>query len=325
VTGSELTTELGNPTAPYGLGHANVFPLAVQPLQPRRGVPKHENHRWRDIMALLRKSDPRPLVQLNHPMGGKTGDVVVGNYFTHISLAGSAFEPYQPLTSFPNNVMMEADPTTGIRDIDFDVIEIENGNRWGTRYQSTRDAWFSLLRQGVRMVAAANSDSHGVGNGQLAANVRNMVFTGTDSLVDYDEAVFLQGIRDGNLFGTNGPLLEIALNGTPMGALARRAKPGQDPTLTLLVNAADWMTVDRYTLYINGEPLSEAHITAGKIVSRLLAIREDAFITVEVTGPITELSREVIGNVPPFAFSNPIYFDADGDGQWTPNGLPLPE
>lgn len=321
VTGIELTNELGNPAAPYGLGHANVFPLDVQPLQPRRGAPKHENHRWRDIIAGLRSTGNRPLVQLNHPMGGKTGDVSAGLYFTHMSVAGTAFNPFQPLTSAPNNVMLAPDPKTGIRDIDFDVIEVENGNRWGQRYQATRDAWYSLLRQGIRMVAAANSDSHGVNNGDLAANVRNMVFTGADDLADYNEDVFLQAIRSGNLYGTNGPLLDISLNGTPMGGLAG----GADPTLSLRVDAADWMTIDRYILYINGEPVSEAPITTGKTLSLPLVIAEDAFITVEVTGPITELSREVIGDVPPFAFSNPIYFDANGDGEWTPIGSPLPK
>lgn len=320
VTGIELTNELGNPASPYGLGHANVFPLQVQPLQPRRGAPKHENHRWRDIIAGLRSMEKNPLVQLNHPLGGKTGDVSVGLYFTHMSVAGAAFDPYQPLTSAPNNVMLEADPTTGVRDIDFDVIEVENGNRWGQRYESTRNAWFALLRQGIHMVAAANSDSHGVNNGDLAANVRNMVFVGSDDLADYDEDKFLQAIRDGNLYGTNGPLLDISLNGAPMGGLA----VGEDPTLSLRVDAADWMTVDRYTLYVNGEAVSEAPITVGEILSVPLAIAEDAFVTVEVTGPITELSREVIGDVPPFAFSNPIYYDADGDGKWTPIGLPLP-
>jgi hypothetical protein len=321
VTGTELTNELGNPASPYGLGHANVFPLQVSPLQPRRGAPKHENHRWREIIGELRSNGKNPLVQLNHPLGSNAGGVSASLYFSHMSVAGTAFDPNQPLLSAPNNVMLEADPITGIRDIDFDVIEVENGNRWGQRYKSTRDAWYSLLRQGVRMVAAANSDSHGVNNGDLAANVRNMVFIGSDDLADYNEDKFLQAIRNGNLYGTNGPLLDISLNGTPMGGLAL----GEHPILMLRVDAADWMTIDNCIVYINGVAIEEGPITTGKAFDLPLVIGEDAFITVEVTGPITELSREVIGDVPPFAFSNPIFFDANGDGKWTPIGTPLPE
>jgi hypothetical protein len=321
VTGTELTNELGNPASPFGLGHANIFPLEAMSLKSRRGAPAHEHHRWRDIIAELRSAGEHPLVQLNHPLGEDPGKVAPSLYLSHLSVAGVPFNPHQPLDSAPNNVMLEVSSKTGIRDIDFDIIEVENGNRWGNRYRVTRDAWFSLLRQGVHMVAAANSDSHSIRNGDIAANVRNMVFTGSAELSDYSEADFLQGISDGNLYGTNGPLLNISLNGTPIGGLAS----GSDPVLSLGVSAIDWVPVDQYILYMNGEKFSEGALVPGEHLSIPLVMENDAFVTVEVTGPMTELSREVIGNVPPFAFTNPIYYDADGDGKWTPIGLPLPE
>ncbi len=337
VTGTELTTELGNPTVPFGLGHANIFPLKVQALLPRRGAPKHENHRWRDVISELRVNGDRPLVQLNHPLGEKAGAVSAGLYFSHLAVAGKSFDPSLALSEAPNNVMIEADSETGVRDIDFDIIEIENGNRWGERYEATRDAWFALLRQGIPIVAAANSDSHGVGNGELAANVRNMVFTGANELSDYKESEFLQGIRSGNLYGTNGPLLEVSLNGASLGGLAsgltnqQSADSGEgkhvphNAVLSLRVNAAEWMRVNHYKLYINGELESEASLTVGENLILPLMMSEDAFVTVEVMGPITALSKEVIGNVPPFAFSNPVFFDANGDREWTPVGMPLPK
>lgn len=337
VTGTELTSELGNPSAPFGLGHANVFPLKVKPMQPRRGAPKHENHRWRDVIAGLGEKGVRPLVQLNHPLGDSLGDVSAGLYFSHMSVAGEAFDPTIALSEAPNNVMIEPDANTGVRDIDFDIIEIENGNLWGERYEATRDAWFSLLRQGIQVVAAANSDSHGVGDNELAANVRNMVFTGADDLSDYRQSTFLQGIRDGNLFGTNGPLLDVSLNGTVMGGLATpvavkdtgnsvgRKNERYNAIFSLQVNAAPWLKVESYKLYINGELAAESGLTVGKKIDIPLMVNEDAFVTIEVTGPITDVSREVIGNVPPLAFSNPIFFDANGDGHWTAIGTPLPK
>ena len=337
VTGTELTSELGNPSAPYGLGHANVFPLKVLSMQPRRGAPKHENHRWRDVIAGLGKKGDRPLVQLNHPLADSLGDVSAGLYFSHMSVAGKAYDPHIALTEAPNNVMIEPDIQTGVRDIDFDIIEVENGNVWGERYIATRDAWFSLLRQGIQLVAAANSDSHGVGDNELAANVRNMVFTGAEHLADYRESTFLQGIRDGNLYGTNGPLLEVSLNGAVMGGLATPlavSNTGKSVSQTselhnaifsLQVSAAQWLKVESYKLYVNGELVTAGGFTVGKKIDIPLMISEDAFVTIEATGPITELSREVIGNVAPFAFSNPIFFDANSDGKWTSIGTPLPK
>ena len=56
----------------------------------------------------------------------------------------------------------------------------------------------------------------------------------------------------------------------------------------------------------------------------------DAFVTVEVQGDLTGPEAERYGIVAPrfvpFAYSNPIFVDADGDGRWTPKGLvaPLP-
>jgi hypothetical protein len=321
ITGTELTTEMGNPAAPYGIGHANIFPLRVQTELPRRGAPKHENHRWRDIMATVRKDNQDAIIQLNHPLSSGDGGLSVGLYFSHMAMKGVSFDPTKALKTSPNNILIEPDSQTGIRDIDFDVIEIENGNRWGKRYLKTRDAWFALLRQGIRMSASANSDSHGVKNGSLAANVRNMVYIGTDELNEYQQSSLLSGIRTGNYYGTNGPILDISLNNNKMGSLASGAKP----VLRLKVEAADWMKVDHYRVFINGEMRHENLLSVGQLIKLPLDIQADAFVTVEVTGPITDISREVIGEVAPFAFSNPIFFDADGDDHWTPIGKPLPK
>jgi hypothetical protein len=155
---------------------------------------------------------------------------------------------------------------------------------------------------------------------ELAANVRNMVYVGSDDLTDFNEKAFLHGIRSGNLYGTNGPLLTVSLNDTPMGGLAS----GEVQTIKLKVDAADWMSVDHYTVYVNGEVAGEGAVTAGEFQDIPLDLTTDAFVNLEVTGPTTDLSEEVIGATPPFAFTNPIYFDADNDGKWTPIGTPLP-
>jgi hypothetical protein len=55
-----------------------------------------------------------------------------------------------------------------------------------------------------------------------------------------------------------------------------------------------------------------------------LRFARDGFVSVEVEGPPDEPFRSVAPGVPPFAFSNAIFVDADGDGRWTPPGLPRP-
>ena len=55
-----------------------------------------------------------------------------------------------------------------------------------------------------------------------------------------------------------------------------------------------------------------------------LAFEADAFVTVEVEGSpgTNSIYTQVAPGYTPFAFTNPIFVDADGDGDWTPPGLP---
>jgi len=53
----------------------------------------------------------------------------------------------------------------------------------------------------------------------------------------------------------------------------------------------------------------------------LINLARDAFVTVEVEGPAEGTYAAVLPGFVPFAFTNPILVDADGDGSWTAPGL----
>jgi hypothetical protein len=44
-------------------------------------------------------------------------------------------------------------------------------------------------------------------------------------------------------------------------------------------------------------------------------------VTIEVEGPAQGVYAELYPGFTPFAFTNPIFVDADGDGAWTAPGL----
>jgi len=50
----------------------------------------------------------------------------------------------------------------------------------------------------------------------------------------------------------------------------------------------------------------------------------DSFVTVEGEGEGNATFEAVNPGFPSFAFTNPIFVDADGDGHWTAPGLPTP-
>jgi hypothetical protein len=88
--------------------------------------------------------------------------------------------------------------------------------------------------------------------------------------------------------------------------------------------------VGELRVYVDGALRERRAIARGGSARIALRFPADAFVTVEVqgdlTGPEAERYRNVAPRFVPFAYSNPIFVDADGDGRWTPPGLvpPLP-
>ncbi|HKJ24355.1 MAG TPA: hypothetical protein VKB65_05995, partial [Myxococcota bacterium] len=99
--------------------------------------------------------------------------------------------------------------------------------------------------------------------------------------------------------------------------------------LTVSVDAPDWVPVSELRVYVNGALVDRRPIARGEAATLPLAFASDAFVTVEVEGDATgdagERYRALVPDMVPFAFTNPIFVDVDGDG-WTPPGLvaPLP-
>lgn len=329
VTGTEITGLVESKTAPHTLGHANAFPLQVQQGQYRSGAPAHENKRWRDVIAAVRKSDPKAVMQLNHPrVIYQPGEVSEPgsqryneSYLMHL-LDGRGYDPSQPLSAEQNRSLIEKDPETGVRDIDFDAMELINGTGAGLHsYEQLRKDWFAFLKQGVRLVGTATSDSHGQTFGEVVLEPRTLIYMSNDDVSEFNEDDFIAGIKSGNMYGTTGPLLDIALKSGDSTAMMGETLSAKEAVLALTVNAAQWIDVHTLRIYINGELYQQMPINKGQPNLLPLSFGKDSFVTVEVEGDRKGLFAEIVPVMPPFAFSNPIYVDADQDGQWQAPGL----
>lgn len=237
ITGTEITSEVASKEAPYTLGHANAFPMVADVQAFRRGAPNNEGRRWRDVAAHLQQLNPKPILQLNHPRYlplalGEGNEIENQAYFSHLSTAGESYNPYLPLTSAPNNILLEKDPNTGLSDLNFDAIEMFNSanskNKEGNLevYNAIRQDWFSLLRQGVKMTATANSDSHSNHANDIVLAARNMVYLGSEKTGSYSSEAFVDAIRKGASYGTTGPLLDVSIDNKHAGGYRRRHTPG---------------------------------------------------------------------------------------------------
>jgi len=233
--------------------------------------------------------------------------------------AGHPFNPHRPLHEHPNNVLIEADKKTGLRDIDFDLIEVINpgGEHHHDRIKAVRQDWMALLKQGEKLVGTANSDSH---NSDFQVAVpRTMVAVSDDRVSHFNQTEFLSSLKNGNAYGTTGPMLEVSLSGKVMG----ETFTGQRGQLSVKISSADWIPVSRAEIQINGETIAEYELNEGNQRSLLIPVSfsKDSFVTVEVFGHDTSDYKAVYPELSPYAFSNPVYVDFDGDGKWSAPGL----
>ena len=312
MMGAEVTTSVRGEANPHTTGHYNVFPLRRDPDAYREGTPAHEGRRLRSVIADVRALGGASLVQMNHPRCGKGADLC---FFEHLSVAGEAFDPARPLADEPNRVLLERDAQDGPRDLDFDAMELLNGPSMD-RYRRVRADWLSLLLQGEFRAATANSDSHAAR--EVVALPRTYVRMADDRPQAFDERAFVEAVRAGRSWGTTGPLLDVELGGAGPGERFR----GAAGELRVRVRAAPWVPVSRARVLVNGAPADERPLAAGEELRVPLAFEGDSFVTVEVEGEPDALYRALAPEFVPFAFCNPIFVDADGDGAWSAPGLP---
>ena len=332
ITGTEMTGQVSTALMPHSSGHANFFPLQPQADRFRRGVPANEGRRLRDVIFDARAANPNVYAQLNHARendhfldaipSDPSSDIDAGAYLDHMGPAGYPYNPRAALTSAPNATLLDPDPITGIRDLDVDAMEILNGTHdySPTRRRALLADWFSLLLQGERIAGTANSDSHG--KGQQVALPRNMVSIDNDALSAFNEQDFIASLRAGRFYGTTGPLLKISLTGRQGLAGLGDMLQADQAELVVRVTRAPWVPAETLRVRVNGEVVASVPLPADGRYEQSLSFQADAFVVVEVEGEPAEPYSTIFPGQRPYAFSNPIYIDANGDGQWTPPGLP---
>jgi hypothetical protein len=314
VVGVELTPSAHTEAVPHSFGHANAFPLVFEPLAYRGGAPRVNGRRLREAIAELRADGTGRLIQVNHPRS-EDGAYDEEGLFTHLSVAGEPFEPGRPLEAAPNRALLDRDPGSGVRDLDFDALEVWNGPQTDA-YRRARADWFSLLLQGELRTATANSDSHGLG--RVVALPRNWVRVPDDRVEAFDRDAFVAALRAGRAQGSTGPFLEVRLGGAEIGGTFR----GHAAALSVTARAASWVPVERLRVWVDAQVVAERPLARGETVVLPLRFETDAFLVVEVEGEAGPEFRSVAPGVPPFAFANPIYVDADEDGHWRAPGWP---
>lgn len=287
-------------------GHFNVFPLPVDLDAINDGAVYPLDKTPPELFAAIRAAADATgeiVIQVNHPR-----DSTVGGYFAHVGLDASGAEV----------AVTRPDEWSD----DWDAIEAFNkGCSGGNNMASVQD-WFGLNDHGWKKTISSGSDTHepDVPPGYP----RNWVAVAPDDLRD-GIAPFVAGVKARQLVVSCGPFvrLEALTDGDPvgLGGLVSVDDSGE-ATLRVQVQAPSWVVVDTVELLENGVVVAtlDPDPALGPVTrvdeTVTVAPAADSWYVVRVQGAGSLAPVSWDGQ--PYALTNPIDVDTDGDGAWTP-------
>ncbi len=244
IVGDELTTSLPTPLFPQAFGHHIAFPIVEQPFAPRRGAPFTEYVPAATFYDRVKTMNPNPsskqVIQLNHPRAGLAGLTLIG-LFNIVN--------YSPTRPIPIAFTVGSQLTSTTRNIDFDAMELMNGDSI-SGYQVTRNDWFGLINQGFTKTATAVSDSHRAVVETPGFPV-SFVASPTDDPSAVKDEMVTSAVLSRNLVGTSGPFIRFNIQGQPIGSLVK--KQAGKVKVDITVSAPAWVPVDEVRLLENGK------------------------------------------------------------------------
>lgn len=308
---SYLATIVGNEVTTGGVIHYNTYPLLSRQDEQNNGAIYPHRKSATPLFNDSRKKDPEAMLQVNHPRSGSIG------YFNNFAL-----DPETAATADKN------------LDLNFDVLEALNGPYlYSSNEQSIKD-WLNLMNRGYFFPIVGSSDSHTIDGGQPGYSRTYVIYSGKKG-DEVDIASVISGLKKGHSFATNGPLVDLKINGTHIPGDFFTAKDNK-VEIRLKVESAPWISVDRVRLIINGKR-KMAFSVDGQIdtvmkfsESITLPVEKDCYIAAEVLGnrslfPVHQARpRQGLREnaTLPYAVTNPVFIDVDGNGEFDP---PLPK
>ncbi|MFW6198142.1 MAG: CehA/McbA family metallohydrolase, partial [Myxococcota bacterium] len=195
IPGLEITPDTWD--MPVEGAHLNVFPL------PSDRHPSDFRIASDSIESLIdhaRSLTGTSLLQLNHPR----------------------FAPWNGLFTTLGLMPASLDPAL-VDQLPFDAIEVYNGHELDANVQGDvsdiMQDWFALLNVGWPAVATGSSDTH-----RLSGSPVGLPRTCVASTAGDPES-FVDTLRAGHAFVTNGPALDVTVDGVAPGGLVQPGEP----------------------------------------------------------------------------------------------------
>jgi hypothetical protein len=301
----------GNEVTHNGVIHYNTYPLKARLEEENNGAIDPRAEEASLLFKTSRQKDPEALLQVNHPRSRKYG------YFNYYYLDPES-------AAYALNTF----------DLSFDVLEVVNGPY---RHNSDRVAvedWLHFLNRGYYFPLVGSSDSHGADT-EEPGYARTYVYYEGDKGEKLNRKAVLESLKKGHSFVSTGPIVEFKINGKYTHGDSFTTEIGKIH-ISLLVRSAPWIAVDEVRIIINGERKMVIPVKAEeKLILKFnqemdLKLKRDSYLAVEVLGkkslfPVLQRPSKngcLDEAVLPYALTNPVFIDVDGNGKFDP---PLPE
>jgi hypothetical protein len=229
------------------------------------------------------------------------------------------------------------------------------------QFPGTVETWFTMLDRGHRATGMGTSDSHHL-LGDEPGYARTLLFVGVGKDVPggFSRDDVIGAIRQHRAITTNAPFVEMEIDAD--GAIGETVVAiGGSVDVAIRVRAPSWAKVDRLVVYANSQVVADQAIPASQGTDYAthvqLSLLQDSWVVAEATGTgnmfpvvaptefspldatviikalsvgldlsslplISNLKPDHIHISTPYAITNPIWVDVDGNG-WTPPRSPF--
>jgi hypothetical protein len=299
VVGNEVTTRAG---------HFNVFPV-----EPASRVADFRIDHWPRLMEVIRAAPEVEVIILNHPRD-----------------LHSNFRPF----GSENFNRVTGENRRGF-EFSFDGVELVNSSALQSDFMEVYRDWFALLNYGYRITGVGSSDGHDVSR-YIVGQGRTYLECDDRDPGKIDVAEACRNFKAGRAYVSMGLLTRISVDGRfSAGDLATVSGDQLEVTVTVL--GPSWSRADLVELFANGRKFREQKIPAATspkggqqavIKWTLSRPPHDVHLVAIATGPgVSEpywaiakpyQSSSSVWKARVIGSTNPIWLDADGDGQFTP-------
>jgi hypothetical protein len=311
--GDWLADKSGVEVSSLAWGHVNTWPHVPDYDRPAGNAFPWWDRMPGDVFAQMRERNSDAIIQINHPRASSSG------FFNAIGI-----DPVTLTTSKdPADIGL---PGADFDDLSFNAVEVANDYNSDEFEESFTD-WIQMVEAGHPAAATGSSDSHG--ESAYIGNSRTYVYVGAgnDDALNVDLNAVDEAIRDRKIVVSQGAFVTAEVvdpstgNPSEVGALVDLSNEA-NAEIHVRVQAAPWMPLDRFEVYHGSTLITSIDLND----SDTAAVRYDDTISIPIDADDSFFvimarpagaATPVFGN-PVGSFTNPLRYDGDGDGDWTP-------